>query len=172
MLVTDITAEQRQQSLPLSFFQFPMIPMPALTPFQPMLDLYQIKRGSRQMPKWRDFHFSDFIGWHSRVAVSERDGDDLRFRIFGSTFTELFARDLTGQLLAASMRGDQYHAILAHFRRCCDGPMIGCVSGNVPVAGRDFVAFQVVDLPLADDTGEVTHFLHVTTTNGGADMPL
>lgn len=118
------------------------------------------------MPCWKDFKFSEFVGWHARIALSRREDDDCRFRIFGSAFVELFDNDLTGELLAASMVPEQKPEIMSHFKHCIDGPYMGLVTGRVPAEGRGFLGFEVIDLPLMDKDGEVSHFLHVCVAPG------
>lgn len=161
-----------KKGVPLTFHQLPLDPLPNLPFFAPILKLYDAKRAGRLMPRWQDFEFTEFVGWHAEIALSEREGNDLRFRIFGGKFVELFAQDMTGQLLAASMAPQQYEAIIEHFRRCIDGPKMGMVIGRVPTLERAFLGFQVLDLPLADSEGNVERFLHVTTSGSNeVDLP-
>lgn len=151
---------------PLTMYQMPLEPLPHLPPFRSILHLYEAKRAGRILPAWQAFNFTDFVGWHARIAVSKREGDDLRFRIFGSAFTELFARDLTGALLIDSLVPEQKRETAQHFKRCIEWPLIGLAVGSVPAVDRDFLEFQVLDLPLGDADGTVTHFLHVAGPYG------
>lgn len=146
---------------PLALHQMPLRELPEIPDFEDILALYAEKRVERLMPRWKDFSFSEFAGWHPRIALSKREDADFRFRIFGTSFVELFDRDLTGELLIASMMSEQALETARHFKRLVDGPMIGFAKGRVPVNNRTFLRFEVVDLPLANANGDVSHFLHV-----------
>lgn len=146
---------------PLKMHLMPVDVLPELTDFCDALALYERKRGDRLMPSWSDFSVVEFDGWHSRVALSQREGDDFRFRIFGTTFVELFARDLTGELLIASMVPEQIEGTRHHFMSLVNGPKLGLATGWVPAEGRGFMRFEVLDLPLVGSDGAVSHFLHV-----------
>lgn len=149
-------------SSPMQMQVWPLRPLPNLPYFSDVISLYQKKRGDRLMPRWKDFSFAEFTGWHTRLAVSEREGDDFRFRLFGSVFVELFATDLTGKLLAQSLSPEQAPRTKAHFKQLVEGPFIGLGTGHVPMKNRDFIRFEVLDLPLVDDSGNLSHFLHAT----------
>ncbi|WP_343562038.1 PAS domain-containing protein [Kiloniella sp. b19] len=150
-----------ENSNTLEMSRFSLSTLPELGDFREILDLYDNKRGKRLIPGWEDFDFPEFIGWHSRIALSKRENDDLQFRIFGTTFVNLFARDLTGQFLIASMPEDQKDATRLHFLSLMDRPQIGHAVGLVPTEERRFLKFEVLDLPLAGSDGTVSHFLHV-----------
>ncbi|MBO6503190.1 MAG: PAS domain-containing protein [Kordiimonadaceae bacterium] len=151
---------QPNENSPLTMQQLPLTHLPEVTEFKEILSLYASKLEGRLMPRWQDFSFSEFVGWHPRLALSQIEGDDLRFRIFGTAFVELFARDLTGQLLIGSMVAEQTQSTKTHFHALLNGPRIGLAKGRVPAEGRGFLRFEVIDLPLADENGEVSHFLH------------
>lgn len=148
---------------PLKMRQMPLEPLPDMPEFRAMLDLYESKRNGRAMPCWKDFSFSEFVGWHTRIALSMRRGDDFWFRIFGSTFVELFGRDLTGENLLGSIVPEQVSEAKQHFKKLVEGPMLGVSAGRVPFAGRGFREFDVLHLPLADHENAVSHCLHVTS---------
>lgn len=151
---------QPKENSPLTMQQLPLTNLPEVPEFKEILSLYASKLQGRPMPRWRDFAFSEFVGWHPRLALSQVEGEDLRFRIFGTAFVELFARDLTGQLLIGSMVAEQTQSTKDHFHALLAGPKIGVAKGRVPVEGRGFLRFEVIDLPLADEEGNVSHFLH------------
>lgn len=151
---------QPTDSTPLTMKQLPLCSLPDAPEFTQIFSLYASKLQGRVMPRWQDFSFSEFAGWHPRLALSQREGDDFRFRIFGTAFVELFARDLTGKLLIGSMVATQVQSTKDHFQALLDGPKLGLAKGRVPAEGRGFLKFEVIDLPLADDKGQVSHFLH------------
>ncbi|UTW56995.1 PAS domain-containing protein [Kordiimonas sp. SCSIO 12603] len=140
--------------------QIPLDPRPDLPIFSNILELYYSKRGSKILPSWSDFIITDFIGWHANMALSEKEGGDFRFRIFGTGFADLFGSDFTGKRLCESMAAGHTEACKAHFVNLVQEKHIGWVKGNLPIEGRDFLPFEVIDLPLQDDNGEVTKFLH------------
>lgn len=141
--------------------QMPLEALPDLSGFRRIVALYDQKRGGRIMPTWKDFTFTEFIGLHSRLALSQREAGDFRFRIFGTAFVELFGRDLTGEFLTKSLVSEQVKETYRHFKTLVDEKMCGRAVGRVPAIGRGFLDFDVLDLPLADASGNVSHFLHV-----------
>jgi hypothetical protein len=141
--------------------QFPLDPKPDIPVFSEFIDLYYSKRGDREIPAWSDFRIRDFIGWHSNMALSQKENDDYRFRIFGTGFTELFADDFTGLLLCESMAPGHVQSSKKHFQCLVEGPKIGWVKGRVPVESRDYLPFEVIDLPLRNEVNEVVGFIHL-----------
>ena len=47
------------------------------------------------------------------------------------------------------------------------GPFIGRTTGRVPAVGRDYLKFDVLDLPLLSETDDVSHFLHAIVREPG-----
>ncbi len=113
------------------------------------------------MPSWSDFEFRDFIGWHSKLALSKYEEGGFRFRIFGDDLVEVFARNLTGELLSESVAPEQVEITRRYFEKLVTGPFIGLRTGRVPVQGRGFLNFQVLHLPLSATGNNVDHFIHI-----------
>ncbi len=126
-----------------------------------VLKTYDNKRKKKLMPSWHDFSFADFVGWHPRLSVSELEGTDLRFFMFGTDFVQLFAQELTGKLLCEAMEPDRTVDTKRHFDKLVNGPYIGWTKREVPIPDRSFKKFEVLDLPLANKNGVVAGFLHV-----------
>lgn len=141
--------------------QLPLNNKPGIPVFSSMLDLYFSKLSSKALPKWSDFGMKDFIGWHANIALSEKDGDDFRFRIFGSAFSDLFGTDFTGKFLCDSIAQGHTDAVRRHFSILVEEKKIGWVKGQLPIEGRDYLPFEVLDLPLQDEQGEVSRFIHI-----------
>lgn len=141
--------------------QFSLEGIPSLPDFMPVLEIYFVKRGVKLMPSWPDFEFQDFVGWHSRLALSKREESGFRFRIFGDDLVEIFASNLTGELLYDSVAPGQMEITRRYFEKLTNGPSIGLRTGRVPVQGRGFLNFQVLHLPLSATGTDVDHFIHV-----------
>lgn len=143
----------------------PIADMPDVEAFSPFQAIYRSKQRGGGVPAWSDFGFADFAGWHSRLCVTEREGDNLRVRIFGTYFAELCNADFTGDLLYGRFKPDQAEFLKAYFDTIIHTPCIGWSLGKLPIEGRDFLNFEVMDLPVTDDAGEVTRILHVCVSS-------
>ena len=139
-------------------------PLPEVVGYASVLQLWDCKRGDRLMPSRADFTFEDFLGWHGAIAISVVEGDDLRFTIYGTQYVELLGVDLTNKLLCASMDENLIARTKSYFANLIGGPGIGHLSGVVPTAGRDFMAFDVLDMPLSENGQNVTQFIHALST--------
>jgi hypothetical protein len=142
----------------------PLIPMPKINNYVSILGLWNSKRGDRLMPSRTDFTFEDFIGWHGSIAISVVEGQDLRFKLYGTRYVDLLGVDLTNALLCASMDESLIDQTKEYFSELINGPYLGHMSGLAPTKGRDFTKFDVVDLPLSDNGTGVTQFLHALSS--------
>jgi hypothetical protein len=113
------------------------------------------------LPRWTDFDFRDFTGWHRHVALGDITPDDADpvFRIFGSEAVDLLGRDLTGKKLSLSVPAVVTDGILEHFEHIRDERLIGTVTGKIGMEGREFLDFQVIEMPLENAAGEVSQIL-------------
>lgn len=133
--------------------------------FGELSPFYAIWRGKLRgeaLPRWQDFNFEDFAGWHRYVALSDIsvESADPKFRIFGSGAAEILGEDLTGKHLTEAVPAAEADGVIAHFAQLRDQRLIGFLSGKLNKPGREFIDFKVIELPLADDAGEVVQFLH------------
>ena len=141
--------------------QFPLDSKPDIAAFSHFLDIYYSKLNKQTLPTWADFRVTDFLGWHSNMALSNKAGDDYRFKIFGTGFVDLFGRDYTGALICETMASGHVGFLKKHFQLLIEGPGIGWVKGKLPLEGRDYLPFEVIDLPLSNEAGEVVSFIHL-----------
>lgn len=139
---------------------FPVDPLPDIDGFSSLLAIWDGKRDGTLLPPKTAFGIEDFGAWVGRIAISEWEDGDCRFRLFGTQFVDLLGRDLTGELLCESLMPDLVEPSKRHFAELRYGSRIGHTTGYVPVPGREFIAFNVLDLPLWDEQSEVGFFLH------------
>ncbi len=142
----------------------PLRPLPEIEGYASILRLWDLKRGDRLMPSRSDFNFEDFQGWYGSTAISVVEDDDLRFTLYGDKYVELLGVDLTNRLLCASMDEGLIARTKKYFAALINGPRIGHLSGVAPTAGRDYMAFNVLDMPLSDNGQDVTQFIHSLST--------
>ena len=145
---------------------FPVDPLPDIEEFSSLLAIWDAKRDGAQLPLKSAFDIEDFGGWLGRIAISEWEDGDCRFRLFGTQFVDLLGRDLTGELLCESLMPDLVEPSKRHFAELRYGSRIGHTTGYVPVPGREFIAFNVLDLPLWDAHSQVGFFLHGLVVGG------
>lgn len=135
-------------------------PLPKIDGFDDLLALWNSKREDGRIPPRAAFHPDDFAAWPGGIALSEWEEGDCRFRELGSRFVDLLGRDMTGELLCASLAPELVEPSKRHFAELRYGVQIGHTTGYVPVPGRESTPFNVLDLPLLDGQGEVGFFLH------------
>ncbi|MBT6095193.1 MAG: PAS domain-containing protein [Rhodospirillaceae bacterium] len=139
----------------------PLDPLPVIAEFNNLIDVWKHTRGDALLPRWPDFSFDELMPWIGQLAVSEFDGkDELHFKLFGGTFVKLFDQELTGKPLCGSLLPEQREGSRTHFMKLISGPFIGHGKGKVPAIDRDHIDFNVIDLPLAENGRDVSHFLH------------
>lgn len=123
--------------------------------------IWRAKLRENRLPRWQDFDFEDFVGWHRHVALGDitpEDADPL-FRIFGSAAVDLMGRDLTGEQLSLAVPAVVTDGILDHFERIRDDRLVGTVMGKMAMEGREFLDFQVIELPLENEAGAISQIL-------------
>ncbi len=135
-------------------------PVPIFLGFEEIVDLWNSKRKGNLLPAWSSFQYDDFFGLHSRIAVSEKEENDFRFRIYGSDFVRLRDKDLTNKLLCASVDIKWKGGAYAYFAEISQGPYIGRTQGVVPDAKQHLVEINSIDLPMSEDGMNVSHCLH------------
>ncbi len=112
------------------------------------------------MPNRADFAFEDFAGWHGSISISIVQDGDIYFTLYGSRFVEILGVDLTHKYLCEAIDESLVAETKQHFKDLISGPHIGHTSGFAPTTNRDFIPFDVLDLPLSDNDRDVTQFLH------------
>lgn len=127
----------------------------------PFHAIWRSKLRDDGLPRWKDFDFEEFVGWHRIVGLGDITSDDADpvFRIYGSGAAELMGKDLTGQKLSHAVPAAEADGIIGHFSHIRDEKLIGTVTGKMGMQGREFLDFKVIELPLENDAGEVTQIL-------------
>ncbi|MGF1624527.1 MAG: hypothetical protein ACFCVH_06555 [Alphaproteobacteria bacterium] len=140
---------------------------PASTPdvlfgdFAPAVAMWRAKARPGALPRKRDFSLPDFRGWFGWVIIYDVQADpfDLRFRLFGSQLAERLRLEHTGKRFSEAYAHVPGHEVtLRHFRALWRHRMIGTSSGPMNWEGQDFHSGRFIDLPVADNAGELAHF--------------
>ena len=146
---------------------WPVDPFPDIPRFSKVLKLCKQKASDGSLPYYESIDLLDFAEVLPSLALSKREGDDYRFEYFGTDFVDLFADDFTGKLLCECVAPATKAATQAYFAELCAGPLIGRTTGRVPAIGRDYLQFDVLDLPLLSELNDVSHFLHAIVREPG-----
>jgi hypothetical protein len=113
------------------------------------------------LPRKSEFRPEDFRGWLGWVIVYEVEPHpfDLRFRLYGSHLVEKMGFEPTGKRFSEAYAHVPGHTVaLDHFRHLRRERMIGISSGPLNWEGLGFRSGVFLDLPVADDSGEVRYF--------------
>ncbi len=158
MLATGVLSFSQNE---LNRFCYPLEPLPVLEGFEDVLHLWGSKKLGAKLPAWESFTERDIKTFEGRFALSEREENDYRFRIYGPDFVKLREEDLTNQLLCASVDMKWKGGAYAYFSEISKGETIGRTHGSVPHFNAGLVELNSIDLPLSNNGIEVTHCLHV-----------
>lgn len=134
----------------------------------PIAALWQRKCRGDRLPRWRDFSFEDFVGWHRYVALSDIavGKADPKFRICGSGLAEMVGFDVTGKKMSEAFPIVEDDGIYEHFAAIRDQSLIGFLEGNLGRLGYEHRNFQAIELPLVKDGDTVVQLLHAMLPPG------
>jgi hypothetical protein len=123
---------------------------------------WQSERRGTALPRWRDFDFEEFVGWHRYISLSDlpEGKADRRYRISGSAGSELVGFDMTNKSISEAFPGTTGESIFEHFAQIRDHKLVGLLSGRLGKENREFIQFMMIELPLVNDAGEVSQILH------------
>jgi len=128
--------------------------------FQPIFDLWKSKRVQGKLPAWADFEFQEFVGWHGWISLCDITYDpifDTHYRLWGTNVTEVLGYDMTGRSPRRNAKepfeyeGGYSQAEFDFLEKLARQPAIGVIRGSIHWQDRDFVRYQELTLPLADD---------------------
>lgn len=135
--------------------------LPTIAGFDPVIALWDRKRGDRLLPARRDFELWDLGRWAGWVNFSVMTPDGPVFSLYGSANAQLFNNELTGRNLCDFVEPAYRTELLELFRTVAAGPAIGLVSGQSVMQHVTWLHVQTLVLPLGDDHGTVDRFMHV-----------
>ncbi len=126
-------------------------------PFGDLVRIWQLRRAEAGgLPARTAFAFEDFAGWMGRIFIAkiETDPFDLRFTLWGTTLSDWWGVDYTGQTLGAQSLDPETWAVeRRYFEAMVRTPFIGLAGGSLTQHGREFVKVLGLDLPLSDGPG-------------------
>lgn len=141
--------------------------VPAIPGFEPILDLWDRKRGHHLLPSRRDFELWDLGRWAGHVNFSIRTDHGPRFSLYGSENARLFDKDLTGQFLADHIVDDYRSEIVSFFEQLLVQPAVGHIGGQSVMHEMQWLAVETLILPLGDDHVTVDRFMHAISASAG-----
>ncbi|MBT4889214.1 MAG: PAS domain-containing protein [Rhodospirillales bacterium] len=120
------------------------------------IDLWNKKRGDRQLPSWSDYDWDDFTPWWGSVVVTDVMWEpyDFQYRLYGSKVVEQFEVDVTGKKASELFGGEYDQSVAIEFYEMIGNkPYISRCSGTIHWQNRDSRKVTFLDLMLSD-TGE------------------
>lgn len=136
-------------------------PASSLSPFEDAVAMWRSKARDGELPRKRDFQALDFRKWFGWVIIYEvmRERFDMRFRLFGSDLASKLRLDNTGKLFSAAYAHvPGYSITLNYFEYLTRNRMMGMSCGAMNWENMAFSTGLFVDLPVADDAGELAYF--------------
>ncbi|WP_417449423.1 hypothetical protein [Kordiimonas sp.] len=100
--------------------------------------------------------FEDFAGWHSRMILAELPQDgNLRFRVIGENAMGMFGVRIRKGSRFSDLPDITFSDYADYFKAIQAGATYGRHAGMVPFRGSQQSRFEVLDLPAADEEGNV-----------------
>lgn len=113
-----------------------------------LYDLWRKKRGGRPAPSRGDFTVEELRSWLGHLMIIDCDGEDGRYRLYGTELTRIFGFDLTGRRVAdcAPLIGDKP---MLEYREVIRSAKPVYISRGSPSA-RDYLLMDKLALPLME----------------------
>lgn len=125
-------------------------------------DIWNRARRGTDLPRWKDFSFSDFRGWHGKIRLAKIDAESniLCSRITGEIFME-YCGSATFSELVNSDNPPSQASINQHLRlrEFIESGYMSFGQGVIPRDDGSLRPLKSLELPLSDDGKRVTHFL-------------
>ncbi len=148
-----------------SFHYFePLEDGPELKPFDRLVKLWRSKFDGDRIPRWADFDFTDFRGWHSRIAIYDVTYDpfDYVVRLSGESYNQAMGQNMKGvtrhDLLSIAVERETSDAF---FKKTCTEMLIA-YSNGVNVIDREHMNVEFLELPLSDNGQHATHTIEAS----------
>lgn len=132
---------------------------PEIEPFQQLISVWRSKFHGKRIPAWSDFDFTDFAGWHSRLAIYDVTYDpfDYKIRLSGEQFNQILGRNMKGatreEVLALAVE-DEFGDVF--YKKTCHEMLIAYTKG-INIVDRQHINVEFLELPLSDDGLHATH---------------
>ncbi len=120
-----------------------------------------------RVPLIREIDLMDFYDIASRMIIADRVGEipdeTYYWRFAGSTFRDIWGMELTGKFLHETHDSETTAAAIEVYRNMAENslPHYWVRPAGVIHEDRSYIHYERVFLPLADDAGELAHFLGV-----------
>lgn len=132
---------------------------PDLSDNRSFADLYSYwlyKKNGRELALRRDFDPLELKAHLGSLFIAEpiEDGRNFRYRLIGTGLTEVHGRDFTGKSvldLLGSVDPDAGKSIVAAYRKVLRDKVALRAQGRVVWAGKEFISFDSLHLPLSSD---------------------
>lgn len=135
--------------------------VPDISPFGYILERYSARLGDQPMPIWKDFEIRDMLGWHADMILVELapDMSDATCRILGERIGHHFTGVLKNGAPLSASSSAAIPRILDYFQRLLTTPAFATFTGRMDYDGREHVALEMIDLPLAARDGKPKYIL-------------
>ncbi|WP_420548197.1 hypothetical protein [Curvivirga sp.] len=120
--------------------------------FESIYQLWAKKRGEDNLfPCWKDFDFTDFVGWHGMLIISETQWEpfEITYRIFGSEIANIINEDLTGKKSYPGEEGGFYYELdKPYLEAIRANRKLGYAIGSLDWIGQTHRKVAYMDFPM------------------------
>lgn len=140
---------------------------PLLEPFASLVSVWRSKFDGKRIPKWSDFDFTDFRGWHSRLAIFDISYEpfDYIIRLSGEEFNSIAGRNMKGVTRNDLMAIAVEDILTDKFYEKASTEMLIAYQKGINVVDREHLAVEFLELPLSDNGLHATHSIEVVFVN-------
>ncbi len=126
-------------------------------------NIWQERVTDNNIPNWKDFSFENFKGWHSNMRLIEcgeiHDRAD-KVLIVGETFVRYWGREcLSEEIRSGKVISQSIISLFQKYVEYIYNHNYAISVGELPLDGISLQPILFVDLPLSDNSSDVSHVI-------------
>ncbi len=132
---------------------------PELKPFEKLISVWRAKCQGKKVPAWSDFDFTDFVGWHSRIAIYDVSHDpfDYSIRLSGEEFNQTTGRNMKNMTRAKLLEITVEDEISDKLYEKAATELLFAYTKGTNIVDRQHLQVEYLQLPLSDNGIHATH---------------
>lgn len=163
-----MTLWDKVQGFEFNYFQ-PLEDSPMLEPFASLVAVWRSKFKGDRIPAWSDFDFTDFRGWHSRIAIYDISYDpyDYAIRLSGEEYNQVLGFNAKGYSREQFIAGSAEDEVGDSFYEMTCSELLMAHTKGLNLVNRDHFPVEYLDLPLSDNGRFATHSIEAMFVEKG-----
>lgn len=128
------------------------------------LDYWMGLRGNRQCPCWSEIDLFSYYKYARLMTIKDaiNSGEDFLVRFWGTGIVDVLKYDASGKKLSEYYPAPYSAEMIEQHRLALLGDMPIRRWGNSLFPNREYIKYEIIQLPLSNDMGERAHVLTLT----------